>query len=423
MSLFVKNAPQNPVGDLSDERPNHSSEDAVGLGASAPLGINTVTVDSDRAARARIEARRELYADLRTASIILKTRVKKNHRTGKCRWCAISSEVELTLTDHGGEKRAAAFRGVAVCGGVWTCPVCAAVISRRRRDEMNVLLAWARAEGLVPVLLTLTARHGRADGLVELLGRMKEAKRRLRQRAEWRRLPLEGSVTATEITHGQANGWHPHFHELVLLRAASEAEALAMVAPLGDAWRASLRAFGLDGAEAAFEAQGAGAAGNYVAKWGAAEELTLSDAKRGGSARRDRRGRLIEPGRTPRELLREVADAMAEGDERRAERHRQLWLEYVAATSGKRRAQLQWTPTLKDRSGVKDVSDQDAAEDSTGAEPAPVLSWDNREWRHVRIRRVRVLEAAEKGGVEAARRAVSGPPDPVSVGPPPDVIE
>ena len=148
---------------------------------------------------------------------------------------------------------------------------------------------------------------------------MKEAKRALRQHRTWRSIKarIGGTITATEMTHG-GNGWHPHFHEVLFIEAATEAEALALVAPLGDAWRASLRGKGLDGAAAAFDAQGAGAAGDYLAKWGAGEELTLNGAKRG------RRG-----GRTPRQLLR----AAGEGDGQA----RALWVEYFRATSGRRR--------------------------------------------------------------------------------------
>jgi hypothetical protein len=121
---------------------------------------------------------------------------------------------------------------------------------------------------------------------------MKEAKRRLRQRAEWRRLPFEGSVTATEITHGIRHGWHPHFHELILLRADSEEHALDMARTLRSPWLASLRAYGLDGASAAFDVRGAAEAGNYVAKWGVAEEMTLSGDKAGKTQDGHERGRL-----------------------------------------------------------------------------------------------------------------------------------
>lgn len=341
--------------------------------------------------------RRALYADLRTAALVLRDATPPGGKlpvVSKCRWCQVAGAVELRLTAIEGGARRAAFRGVAVCGNLWGCPVCGARISQARRGEMNHLLAWARSEGLVPVMLTLTARHGLEDRLADLLDAMKNAKRRLRQRAEWRRMPVAGTITATEMTHGRRHGWHPHFHEIVLLEAADEAEALRMVEPLAAAWRASLRAFGLDGAEAAFDAQGAAAAGDYVAKWGAAEEITLTGAKRGRGGR---------GGRSPRELLRLVAG----GDEEA----RLLWLEYYAATSGRRRRQLVWSPGLKGRCGVDEVSDEEAAEAQTAEEIETVGEWDGDAWRAVRRKRVRLMEAAERGGARAVRAAESGPDD------------
>ena len=152
-------------------------------------------------------------------------------------------------------------------------------MSEQRRRELNALLAWARKQGLHPVMLTLTARHSVDHRLAELLDGMKNAKRRLtthRTFAKLLRPQLVGYVTATEVTGGGFNGWHPHFHQVMLVRAGSQAEALDLVEKLREPWLASLRAEGLDGSGAAFQVQGATAAGNYVGKWGAAEELALS---------------------------------------------------------------------------------------------------------------------------------------------------
>ena len=110
------------------------------------------------------------------------------------------------------------------------------------------------------MLMSLTARHTKAHKLPDLLDSLKNAKRRLCQRREWRALPLIGSVTATEVTGGGTHGWHPHFHTLMLIEATTEAEAIELVERLRDPWLACLKAFGLDGAGAAFDAQGAASA-------------------------------------------------------------------------------------------------------------------------------------------------------------------
>lgn len=314
--------------------------------------------------------------------------------------------VELRAYE-GGERRAS-FRGLQTCGSVWLCPVCSRRISERRRGELNAALAWARAEGLWPVMLTLTARHGLHDDLVDQLDAMKRAKRRLRQRREWRAVQgaIAGTVTATEVTHGGA-GWHTHFHEVVLVRAASEAAAVALFEGMGATWLACLRGVGLDGLEAhAWQVQGAGAVGSYVAKWGAAEELTLS-------GRKAARGK----GRTPLQLL-----AAAHGGDGEAAA---LWRAYGLAFKGRR--QLVWSPGLRMLVGLDDVSDEEAAAEGGEEAEAPVPElvavigadeWCGRPgvWG-VRRRRAQILDAAERGGAAAVLEllARAGPDDGVDL--------
>ena len=126
----------------------------------------------------------------------------------------------------------ARFSGLQTCGSVWACPCCSGTVSEQRRRELNALLAWARKQGLHPVMLTLTARHSVDHRLAELLDGMKNAKRRLtthRTFAKLLRPQLVGYVTATEVTGGGFNRWHPHFHQVMLVRAGSQAEALDLV--------------------------------------------------------------------------------------------------------------------------------------------------------------------------------------------------
>lgn len=399
----LDNTPRTPV--------EHVRFDRSETGPDRSLGTYTDTVDSEvgktqqnKAKDAsRRAARHALHRAQRAAAKLIRQFVRQDHRITKCKWVKCADKVRLVVNTYGeGDQtvRRASYKGLVICGNVWGCPVCGARISRIRRAEMNVLLAWARAEGLVPILLTLTARHGRSDSLEHLLHGMKEAKRRLRQRAEWRRLPFEGSVTATEITHGTRHGWHPHFHELILLRADSEEQALDMARTLRSPWLASLRAYGLDGASAAFDVRGAAEAGNYVAKWGVAEEMTLSGDKAGKTQDGHERGRLPS----------QLATLGGEGDATAAK----LWVEYFEATSGKRRNQLVWSRGLKLRCGVEEVSDEDAAlkeaEDEDTTEYAG--EWDGEAWRPLQSKRVRLMDAAEEGGVAAVKIAERGPPDP-----------
>lgn len=395
-------APQHLAPDRSAGSANRSAD----RGPQAPLGIKGKSVDGDRAARRLMFDR---YRWQRGAARLLDW----SHAVGKCQWAPIKVAAGVGVAVYSeGEARRSALEGVQRCGAVWVCPVCAARISEVRRAELNALLAWARAEGLHPVMLTLTARHGEGDGLADLLERLKAAKKRLHQLRPWRDLGDEGTVTATEVTGGGRSGWHPHLHMVVLLRAASPEAALAAARGLRPAWMTALRSAGLDGAAAAFDAQGASAAGAYVTKWGAAEEMTLTSGKRGRAG----------GGRSPLQLL---AAATDEGDRRAAA----LWREYAAAFRGRR--QIVWSRGLKDRAGINAVSDEDAA--AGEAEPPAevvrelVAMIEHRTWGEganaARHRRGRIRAAAEDEGAAGVWRVVAdGGADPRPERPP-DVIE
>ena len=337
----------------------------------------------------RCERRTRLFVLQRTAADILGGPGKSG--VSCCSWALQfgRSSVGVMLKQYD-ESRRASFEGVQRCGSVWHCPVCAKVISARRRDEMNTALSVVRAAGGWPVLMTLTARHGRRDALADLLDRMKRAWRRMKQRRDWKRFKADYSgltITATEVTHGRRHGWHPHFHIIVILTGVeSEAASVALVEALRPAWMSAMAAEGLDGNGAAFDVRGAGAAGDYVAKWGAAEELSFGDAK---AARKGNR--------TPLQLL----DAAADGD---AEARR-LWAVYAAAFKG--RNQLVWSPGLKAACGLGEVGDGEAAEDELADEPQEAFRIDGEEWRHRgRYRRGHILTATERGGAEAGKAAL-----------------
>lgn len=274
------------------------------------------------------------------------------------------------------------FEGTRRCGSVWLCGTCALKISEQRRQELNALLAWAREIGAVPVMLTLTMRHDRLDKLDDLVDTLKSLRTRHQQRKSWRELRarLVGTVTATEVTGGNQGGWHPHLHIICLVRAGSEAEAVAAVESTRADWLELLAKRGRVSGESAFQVQGAGAAGRYVTKgWGAAEELTLGDRKSGRA------------GWSPTELL----DLAMAGDAR-AEA---LFCVYARVFKGKR--QLVWSRGLKEAAGLKDMSDTEAAEDAEDQDDRTPVA-DIPTWLYIRVRARRrvvdLLEHVEAGG-------------------------
>ena len=218
---------------------DQNSQNAIGVIANSPAWK---AANADRQAR-----RTQKLNHQRTAAKLL-----PGSRTANCLWAVASNAAGVDVIHNMNEARSR-YTGLQTCGSVWACPCCSHTISDGRRQELNDLLAWARSQGYVPVLMSLTARHTKAHKLGDLLDNLKKAKQRLSQRREWRALPLIGSVTATEVTGGGTHGWHPHFHTLMLIEATTEAEAIEFVERLRDPWLSCLRAFGLDGAGAAFD--------------------------------------------------------------------------------------------------------------------------------------------------------------------------
>lgn len=348
--------------------------------AGADLGGVRICVKSvDQPARQ--ETRHAAYKAKNTAANILWKQADKLADLGKrishCRYVPYGDLVTLEkASDRAG------FTGLRSCNSVWCCPLCSARISAGRRDELNALLSGARSAGLAVVMLTLTASHKRGMNLPGWLESFKGAKKTFRQRREWRALKpvFVGSVTATEVTHSDGNGFHPHFHELLVFDLPAAA-ALAAIEGLRSAWLASLAGQGLTGNEHAFQVQPASAAGEYVGKFGAAEELALSHVKQGRGA----------ASRSPWQLLRDAGDC----DNPRAARDAMIWAEYAGAFRGRR--QLVWSPGLKARFGISDIEDADISD----ALPLPELLrvWDGNGdgWRAARLRSVALLNAAESG--------------------------
>ena len=406
MSRRNKESPQYPVlnrlGDTSPGSKKRAESKSAKRQQEPVLGKTAKSVGRSRqkAGRQHWQSKRmDRLRHQRHAAMLLDW----EERVGLCKYCVSSIEegVKVRLSTYGKGKNAttrASFEGLQTCGSVWHCPMCAARVSETRRGELNQMLAWAREQGHAPFLITLTARHGIDDPLPVLLDQIKRAKQKLHQHRAWKRLKpqIVGHVTATEVTGGGRNGWHPHYHILLVVRDANIIDALE---DLGDPWRASLRGVGLDGGGAAYDIQDATAAGSYVAKWGAAEEMSLSKTKKGHGENR-----------TPPQLLAASCD---EQDKRAG----QLWAEYARTFKGRR--QLVWSRGLKAMADIGEVSDEEAAANETQDDQQDAGEAGHIEggkWNGgVRRRRGLVLNAAEDRGAEGVADVVAavGVEDPL----------
>ena len=361
-----------------------------GKGQNDPLGIYAKYVSgftSTKVAQAVDSIRENDKKQLKKEKFKIQRmagRLLPNSRVNNCLW-ALTSNLSNVDVIHNSQARKARFTTLQTCGSVWDCPCCSSSISEKRRVELNDLLVYSRKEKFFPIMLTLTVKHNYADNLVNLLNSLKEAKRRMANHWGYKKVKekLIGTVTATEVTGGGVNGWHPHFHIILILKTSTEEEALALVKTLKQPWLVSLRAEGLEGSDAAFQVQNASAAGKYITKWGAAEELALSGKKKGRA------------GRTPFQLLADYAD-----DDSRAGF---LFQEYSRAFKGRR--QLVWSNGLKKLAKINEKSDEDiAAEEVRKFEESLcdhlVHSFTPTEWKEVRHNRADILSEAEESFIQ-----------------------
>lgn len=236
------------------------------------------------------------------------------------------------------------YGGLQTCSSVWACPVCSAKISERRRAELAELIQAHEATGGVVLLVTRTVPHRRTDDLGELLAKISSAERSYTGHRDYKALMsafgFVGKVRALEVTHGEANGWHPHVHELVFL---SMPVSLAdLEDDLSRLWQGAALRAGLDLPSRAhgLTVQDGSKAAKYASKWGLESELTQWHRKHG----------KIES-RTPFDLLR----SNFTGDERAGA----LFVQYAEAFHG--RHQLQFSRGLRQLYQVEDWTDEELA--------------------------------------------------------------
>ena len=365
----------------------------------------------------RKDRRRNRYADQRHAAKIWKyyNPEVSGNGAGKgvigCGWTLRAEGLaEVIRVDQEGKSPRAYLSGTYRCDLRWVCPCCTIKKSEEGRKELNAALAQGRRTGLRPVMLTLTARHKHNISLKDFWGRLSKAEQDLKISDIWKKLNKQhfpgGFAKTVEVTNGK-NGWHPHLHMVIITNAPTEEEAISIVEDLRAEWLHQLNRHGLDGKSKAaqarsFDVRGAATAGDYITKWGAAEEMTLAQTKVGAAE-----------GRTPWQLLR---DARTADDEREQQRAAALWYEFV--TEFKSVHQLQQSPKFKAlvKAGLafeeQEAQKKQAEAVERGEAPPPaeietvMAHFDETTWTRARWRRVRILEAAEHQDLKQAKSSI-----------------
>jgi hypothetical protein len=293
----------------------------------------------------------------------------------RCYWAMAGPWVSGKYSDA---QQRAFFSKLLVCGSVWGCPICAARVSEGRLVEVEAALEYA-------ILSDLLESFQQARGAC-LRGKSR--------RKVWDGFEVTGTVTALEVTFGQA-GWHVHSHEVWFLPAATSADELGeLETMLLDVWKRQVVRAGLrDVTERGLQVRRSAPSAAYLVKINkaAATELTKAVTKRG------RQGN-----RTPLQLL---EDHLA-GDRRSG----RLWVEYFEAFKDRR--QLTWSRGLRKLL----LPDLEYTPDETMAALEPVARevvrllpehWSAIQKADARLAVLRAIERGEQEGGEGAVAAVS----------------
>lgn len=136
--------------------------------------------------------------------------------------------------------RGSGGRAVRVMCGSPVCPVCGPKVWAGPAVPLwRSVAAWSARGGRV-VLVTATVPHWRTEGLGEVLDDLSAVWSSTVSGRPWRRLAdqfvVSGWARLLEVTDGP-QGWHPHFHVLVLLPGSTSVDAVAaFVGALRERW-------------------------------------------------------------------------------------------------------------------------------------------------------------------------------------------
>lgn len=262
------------------------------------------------------------------------------------------------VADDAGEVTAR-VAGLRTCGSPWACPLCSPVEAERRAEALARVVSRLVAQGWGVAHAVLTVRHAAGQPLVDVLGALGRAWRRLVGHRRVRALLREGVEfhRGVEVTWGSGAGWHPHLH--LLFVAPPGIDLWSLEEPLWEAWSSAVLGVGWAPSsrdayhyEVVADPREAVQVARYQEKWGVVPESAGGPLKRTSS------------GLTPWDLLGAWAAGhdWGEGEEwegsppltfrefcSRAlykaksrgltpEMAGLLWLEYAEATKGRKRA-------------------------------------------------------------------------------------
>lgn len=310
---------------------------------------------------------------------------------------------------HSQEHQVAHYKSLMVCGSVWMCPLCAAKISERRRDEVErAVVRHIEQQGAV-YMATYTVSHNRYDSLPRLLHTFLQARKYMKQGkyAQWRKrdFGIIGTISVLEVTWSTLNHWHPHSHELLFTLAChSEPNCASYERESRRAWQQAAARCGLsmDEQHGYKLDRTYGAIADYLAKfgrepahkpWGIESEMTKGHIKTG-------RGTVVEH-LTPFAMLYQIMQGRAALIP--------IFQEYAQRFKG--RHQLHWSKGLRKRLLDTDEEPTDEELAAADTDEAVLLGLLTRpQWRVVLANDARgeLLEVARSGDWQHVEAFLTG---------------
>lgn len=293
----------------------------------------------------------ERFALQEMARSILREMIERNgkmtyvHQVRNCLRAKITKKKGVTLF-YNVEREQANFGNLQRCYSVWNCPICSMTITEGRRSELKQGLAnWIDAGGHA-YLVTFTNSHHKGDNLADLLQGQKKAfvkfweKRKVKEMLK--RLGYQGRIVATEVTWGEQNGWHPHYHMIFFFDHEINSQGIQSYLALE--WQDACVKAGLKAPDLihGVDVRNGTRAAEYVIKWGLEEEVTKGHLKKG-----------LNGSLTPFDLLRGASTN---------NHFKTLFKQFADVFKGKQ--QLVWSKGLKELLGIKQVTDEELIEET-----------------------------------------------------------
>jgi hypothetical protein len=315
------------------------------------LGIPTITastVDNTSFSSKRIVREHDYILQDRARELLPKERVANC----LCKRITTSKPVSVAYNSNTNKTH---FHNVQRCGSIFSCPVCAKIVTEKRRSELKQATDTWRNMGGFLYFMTLTTRHHKNTHLRTLKAGQTKAKKYFFSGEKSKELFAElgkcYQIMSNEITFGCENGFHPHSHVLIFSdKELSGFELYKSQQKLALHWQNACRLanidipdlkHGLDLKDGTFAAE-------YISKWGLEEEMTKSHLKRG------KLGSL-----TPFDLLHLSIEDLPLYDNVRPSK---LFQEYALVFKNTR--QLSWSKGLKSLLKIADVTDEEIAEET-----------------------------------------------------------